>query len=110
MKIRMKTAVSGSRNGQPWPPRGGTLELPDGEGAALCASGLAEPVADDVDASVETAIPEGDAEKRALTTQTAAAVTPNAPAAEAEPPMPVKKAAPARKAAAKKTAAAPAKD
>ncbi|MGV4984518.1 hypothetical protein ACVB8X_13940 [Streptomyces sp. NRAIS4] len=103
MKIRMKTAVSGSRNGVPWPPRGGTVELPDDEAAGLCASGMAEPVADD---EVETATVPDDAEERALTTETAAPVTPSAPAAEAEPMAPPKKASPARKATAKKTAPA----
>lgn len=104
MKIRMKTAVSGSRNGVPWPPRGGTVELPDDEAAALCASGMAEPVVDD---EVETAVPDDDSEKRAMTTQSASAVTPNAPAAE-QKSAPAKKAAPAKKSApAKQTAAKP---
>ena len=56
MKIRMKADVSGSRNGQPWPARGETLELPDDEAANLCANGMAEPVGD-VDHDVERAIP-----------------------------------------------------
>lgn len=104
MQIRMKTTVSGSRDGVPWPPRGETVELPDDEAAALCASGMAEPVADD---EVETAVPDDDSEKRAMTTQSAAAVTPNAPAAE-QKPAPAKKAAPAKKSApAKQTAAKP---
>lgn len=103
MKIRMKIDVSGSRNGVPWPPRGGVLDLPDAEGAALCAMGGAEPVEDD---DVETAVPDDDTEKRALTTETAAAVTPNEPTAE-QPPAPAKKTAPVKKTAApaKKAAA-----
>jgi hypothetical protein len=62
--VRMRTDVSGLRNGQPWPPRGGTVELPDDEAAQMCAAGTAEPVhdpesgveravVDDVDAHVE---------------------------------------------------------
>lgn len=98
MKIRMKADVSGSRNGQLWPPRGGTLELPDDEGAALCASGIAEPVAD---GKVETAVPEDDSDKRVLTKESAAAVTSDGD--EKKEPAP----APAKKVAAKRTPAKP---
>jgi hypothetical protein len=59
----MKTDVSGSRDGQPWPKRGETMEVSDAEGADLCASGMAEPVGDK-DHDVETAVPGG----RPLTT------------------------------------------
>jgi hypothetical protein len=95
MKIRMKTAVSGSRNGELWPPRGGTLEVPDDEAAALCSNGMAEPVAAD---EVEKAVPEDDSEKRVLTKESAAAVTPSGD--EKEEPAP----APAKKTTAKRTA------
>lgn len=123
MRIRMKTQVSGSRNGVPWPPRGGVLDVPDDEGAELCASGVSVPVADEADDSVETATvpddaetggaeesgadvekatPPDDTEKRALTTETAAAVTPNVKAA-------TPRKAPAKKTTAAKKTAAPAK-
>ena len=46
MKVRMKVAVSGTRNGQDWPAKGEEIDLPDGEAADLCAAGLAEPVAE----------------------------------------------------------------
>jgi hypothetical protein len=59
----MRTDVSGSRDGQPWPKRGETMEVSDAEGADLCASGMAEPVGDK-DHDVETAVPGG----RPLTT------------------------------------------
>lgn len=95
MKIRMRADVSGSRDGKLWPPRGGTLELPDGEGAALCVSGIAEPVADD---KVEKAVPDDDSEKRVLTKESAAAVTSDGD--EKKEPAP----APAKKTAAKRTA------
>jgi hypothetical protein len=49
----MKVAVSGTRNGEDWPGKGGEIEMPDHEGADLCASGIAEPV---VDNKVETAV------------------------------------------------------
>lgn len=108
MRIRMKADVSGSRNGQPWPGRGQTLEVSDAEGADLCAAGIAAPVAADEDDDVETATaPDDDVEKRtALTTQTAPAVTPgvaNEGVKQAAPRRP-----PAKKTTAKK-AAAPAK-
>lgn len=42
MRIRMKVSISGPRfTGEDWPPRGGVLDVPDSEGADLCASGLA---------------------------------------------------------------------
>jgi hypothetical protein len=44
MKVRMKTKIAGSRNGVRWPEAGAEVDLPDGEGADLCAAGLAEPV------------------------------------------------------------------
>ncbi|MFF4347535.1 hypothetical protein [Streptomyces sp. NPDC001530] len=46
MKVRMKLQISGTRDGQEWPAKGGEVDLPDDEGAQLCASGLAEPLAD----------------------------------------------------------------
>jgi hypothetical protein len=51
----MRVGISGSRDGQDWPPIGGELEVSDEEGAQLCAGGLAEPVAD-TDADVEKAV------------------------------------------------------
>jgi hypothetical protein len=50
----MKVEVSGTRDGQVWPPRGGVLDVEDNEGAALCAAGMADPVKDD---KVEKAVP-----------------------------------------------------
>lgn len=61
MRVRMKVDVSGVRDGQPWPPRGETVEVGDQEGADLCAAGMAEPVAED---QVEKAVPP-EPEKRA---------------------------------------------
>ncbi len=40
----MKTFISGTRDGEPWPEAGGTLTVGDAEGADLCANGYAEPV------------------------------------------------------------------
>mgnify|MGYP006058158817 FL=1 len=61
MKVRMKTQLTGTRNGVRWPAPGGEVTLPDNEGADLCAAGLAEPVAER--AQPETATPKR-AEKR----------------------------------------------
>lgn len=63
MKIRMKVAVSGTRNGRPWPAYGEVAEVSDAEGADLCAAGMAEPVADPPAAKAEQATPPP-AEKR----------------------------------------------
>jgi hypothetical protein len=79
VKVRIKGDISGSRNGVPWPKRGETMELPDDEGTALCASGLAVPAAD-TDDEVETAVPDGvDVETRSpgLTKAAVGAVTPD---------------------------------
>ena len=54
MRIRMNIEMSGSRNGQPWPKRGETADLPAAEAAHLVASGIAEEVHDE-QADVETA-------------------------------------------------------
>ena len=61
MKVRMKTQLTGTRNGARWPAPGGEVTLPGNEGADLCAAGLAEPVAER--AQPETATPKR-AEKR----------------------------------------------
>jgi hypothetical protein len=44
MKVRMKVAISGQRNGVEWPPVGSVIDLPDDEAAGYCAAGMAEPV------------------------------------------------------------------
>lgn len=101
MRVRMKIDVSGSRDGQAWPKRGETFEVSDAEGADLCSSGLAEPVADS-GGDVEKAVPADDAEKRVLTKESAGAVAPGSD--EKKEPAP----APAKKAAAKRAPAKPA--
>ena len=45
MRVCMTVEISGTRDGVPWPPRGGEVDLPDAEGADLCAAGYATPVA-----------------------------------------------------------------
>lgn len=46
MKVCMNVAISGTRNGEPWPSVGGEIVVGDIEGADLCAAGLASPVAE----------------------------------------------------------------
>lgn len=43
VKVRMRYQMSGTRDGADWPAPGETVELSDGEAAALCAQGMAEP-------------------------------------------------------------------
>lgn len=45
MRVKMLQQVSGSRDGKDWPAPSEEMTLPDTEGAALCATGMAEPVA-----------------------------------------------------------------
>ena len=46
MRVRMTCPITGLRDGQPWPPRGGEIVVPDAEGRDLCTAGLAVPVAE----------------------------------------------------------------
>lgn len=55
MRVKMKVAVSGHRDGNPWPGIGGEIDVPDEEGASLCGSGYAEPVAAPAKAQKTTA-------------------------------------------------------
>ncbi len=48
MLVTMKTAIGGYRNGEAWPPVGGTIDLPDHEAADLIANGYAAPAAEEV--------------------------------------------------------------
>lgn len=82
MRIRMVTERTGSRHdGQDWPPRGGEIDVPDDEGAALCEHGDAVPVARH-DAA-ET--PEDGQDAAAETRASGAAGEPSTSAAAPEP-------------------------
>jgi len=61
VKVRMRIQIVGTRDGVAWPPPGGVKDVPDHEGARLCANGFAEPV---VEERVEKAVPKQTAEKR----------------------------------------------
>lgn len=57
MKVQMRATITGSRDGEPWPERGGYIELPDHEAQDLIAAGLAQSADSDrdLDDDVETA-------------------------------------------------------
>jgi hypothetical protein len=42
----MRDQISGTRNGEPWPPPGAEIDLPDQEAVKYCSNGLAVPVGD----------------------------------------------------------------
>lgn len=46
MLVRMRSNIGGYRNGEEWPRRGGTLDVPDHEGRDLIAAGHAEEARD----------------------------------------------------------------
>lgn len=65
MRVCMKVTVSGTRDGEPWPAKGGIVDLPDDEAKQLLAAGMAvEPAAEsDVEEATapaaETSTPAG---------------------------------------------------
>jgi hypothetical protein len=62
MRVKMKVAVSGARDGQSWPGIGEEIDLPDEEAAGYLAAGMAAPV---IHEDVEKAVPsEEDVETR----------------------------------------------
>lgn len=44
MKVRLKTEVTGLRDGVPWPKVGGVIDLPDDEAGQLLAAKIVEPL------------------------------------------------------------------
>lgn len=42
MKIKMKVGITGTRNGDRWPVKGDTIDVPSAEAQTLVANGLAE--------------------------------------------------------------------
>ncbi len=55
MRVVLRHDITGSRNGEPWPPAGSELELPEGEALPLLSSGAARAVGDK-DADVQRAV------------------------------------------------------
>lgn len=54
MKVRLLVSISGTRNGQPWPPAGNVVDLPDDEAQHMVEREQAIPEADF--RSAETAV------------------------------------------------------
>jgi hypothetical protein len=42
MLVKMRTQIGGTRNGVPWPARGGLIDVPPHEAADLIAAGYAQ--------------------------------------------------------------------
>lgn len=66
MRVRLVVDRSGTRwDGQDWPARGGEIDVPDDEGAALCEHGIAVPVAvTEKDAEIPETAAAADEEQR----------------------------------------------
>lgn len=71
MKVVMTAGISGTRNGEDWPPVGGTIDLPEREARDMVAAGLArfpgEVEAADAPGDVETARIKTSPKRRGLT-------------------------------------------
>lgn len=84
MRVRLKVDISGSRGGPDgpteWPPRGSIVDLPDQEGADLCAAGMADPMTDFVKAETAT-LPEPE-QRTANAAEVVSSETSEAPSAE----------------------------
>ncbi|HEY9351872.1 MAG TPA: hypothetical protein VIP28_01420 [Nocardioides sp.] len=57
MRIRMTVTLPGTRNGQPWPDKGQSIDVPDDEAEQLIRYGAAEADPTDDDAPPPTARP-----------------------------------------------------
>lgn len=57
MQVRMKIAITGTRNGKRWPAVGEPKELPEGEALELIANGYATAVTATEAPRVEKAVP-----------------------------------------------------
>lgn len=71
MRVLLLGEVSGTRDGQAWPPRGTEIDLPEDEAVRLCENKMARPVVTEM-VTMETAVVPGeDVEERGpLTTKT----------------------------------------
>lgn len=52
MRVQMKRQISGTRDGESWPPPGEQIDLPDDEATQLLAADLADP-ADPADGAAD---------------------------------------------------------
>jgi len=53
MKVRLVHAISGTRDGKPWPAAGEEVDLPDGDAVVMLQNGSAKAVGEKRDANVE---------------------------------------------------------
>lgn len=69
MRVKMTVDMSGTRNGEPWPPRGTAIDLPDAEALQYISADMAKPAGEE---PAETAtMPTEDVETRGpVTTKT----------------------------------------
>lgn len=73
MRVVLTGEMSGTRDGQEWPPRGSTIDLPDDEAIRMIDTKMAIPAP--VDGDIQMAVMPGtDVEQRALTTDSAPAL------------------------------------
>lgn len=68
MKVRMAVGMSGTRNGEDWPPLGGLLECSEAEGRQLIDGGLAVDATSDEERT-ETAVAPPAEQRGGLTTE-----------------------------------------
>lgn len=68
MKIKLIRQITGTRNGDEWPPPGGELTVPDEEGVSLCDAGIAVPLVDDKPETATAPAAETRTRKRRSTT------------------------------------------
>lgn len=92
MQVKVLIQPSGLRNGKPWPPRGGTIDLPDDEAVHMIGQRLVAPVYDP-EHRVETAVPDMTPVEARDELVTIEAVEQEAKVASAAKPRPAKKAA-----------------
>jgi hypothetical protein len=57
VRVQLLGDMSGTRNGQQWPPRGSTVDLPDDEALPLVQTRMARPVVDAPEQSVAVVLP-----------------------------------------------------
>ena len=87
MKVRMRYQISGTRNGDKWPPPNGVLTCDDAEGTQLIAAGHADTVSgSDAKSPVAAVTPKPAAAAPAAAKPPAAATAPPRKAAEASEP------------------------
>jgi hypothetical protein len=70
VKILLVGEISGTRDGQEWPPRGSVVELPEDEAVQLCDRGMARPVVETEMVEVAVVPAETVEERGPLTTKT----------------------------------------